>query len=761
MAAREESGIEYTVPGFVLVAVLLCGWLAGAAPVHRLAATGKLWAAVKYFHPWLAWRPLDWDAALMRAAPRVTAAASTEAYAAAVQTMLDALGDPATRVVRRGPLPPPPGPLSRSTGDGILILTIHPATLAGHNHDTRALRDAAQRIRTARGVIFDLRGHGGWGDQDPAAIGLAFLAGGVNHQLQAVALKAPGHRSRLHSGLPASAPGGSLFYHSAFYVRDGAVLEARAGLESKPVVFLADETSCLPPIAAALHGAGHAWIVAQGAVADTCLVERHRIEMGEGIEVRLRISELVYQDGTTGLAPDVILPAGDGARALEAALELVRNPRRAAPSRTPLPPLAAAFPEKAYATPGYPPPELRLLAAFRIWAAFRYFFAYRELMAADWDQVLENSIEKLLRAEDAGAYALAVAEMVAHAADSHVAVESRALDQYFGRAAPCIRTRIIAGLPVVTRILDRQVAREAGVALGDVILEVDGEPAEARRRRLGRYLAASTPQSLDHLVMQRWLNGPPGSEALLKLRDAAGRIRTARLPRTCEPWRQPWRDGPVVQVFCGDIGYADLERLVPEQVQEMFETLRRTRAIIFDLRGYPQGTAWRIAPRLTDRKQVAAARFRRPLALFAEGGSGDIRTLGAGWEFLQYLPESAEWKYRGQTVALIDERAMSQAEHAGLFLRAANGTRFIGSRTAGANGDVARFTVPGGITISFSGQEIRHPDGARLQRVGLIPDLEVRPTVEGIRAGRDEVLEAALRYLGAAPMPPPPAELAR
>jgi len=82
---------------------------------------------------------------------------------------------------------------------------------------------------------------------------------------------------------------------------------------------------------------------------------------------------------------------------------------------------------------------------------------------------------------------------------------------------------------------------------------------------------------------------------------------------------------------------------------------------------------------------------------------------------------------------------------------AANGTKFIGSRTAGANGDVTRLTVPGGITISFSGQEIRHADGRPLQRVGLIPDLEVKPTITGIRAGRDEVLERALEYVNNLP----------
>jgi C-terminal processing protease CtpA/Prc len=114
---------------------------------------------------------------------------------------------------------------------------------------------------------------------------------------------------------------------------------------------------------------------------------------------------------------------------------------------------------------------------------------------------------------------------------------------------------------------------------------------------------------------------------------------------------------------------------------------------------------------------------------------------------VQYIPDSSAEKYRGRTVMLIDERAMSQAEHMGLFLKAANGTTFIGTPTAGANGDVARFTIPGGITISFSGHDIRHPDGRQLQRAGLQPDIEARPTIAGIRSGRDEVLERALEYL--------------
>jgi C-terminal processing protease CtpA/Prc len=115
--------------------------------------------------------------------------------------------------------------------------------------------------------------------------------------------------------------------------------------------------------------------------------------------------------------------------------------------------------------------------------------------------------------------------------------------------------------------------------------------------------------------------------------------------------------------------------------------------------------------------------------------------------FLQRLPTTDKWRYHGKTVLLIDERTISQAEHTGLFFEAANGTKFVGSPTEGANGDVTNLSVPGGIYVRFSGQGVWHADGRQLQRVGLQPDVEVRPTLAGIRAGKDEVLDKAVEYL--------------
>ena len=84
-----------------------------AARVERLAALGKLWAAVKYFHPSLAYRDIDWDAALVAAWPKAAAATTSADYAEAVQSMLAVLGDPATRVLPAASSAPPRSTLTR------------------------------------------------------------------------------------------------------------------------------------------------------------------------------------------------------------------------------------------------------------------------------------------------------------------------------------------------------------------------------------------------------------------------------------------------------------------------------------------------------------------------------------------------------------------------------------------------------------------------------------------------------------------------
>jgi C-terminal processing protease CtpA/Prc len=239
-------------------------------------------------------------------------------------------------------------------------------------------------------------------------------------------------------------------------------------------------------------------------------------------------------------------------------------------------------------------------------------------------------------------------------------------------------------------------------------------------------------------LLNRALAGPEGSQVALGVRDGSGQLKQVRITRSLQSLQKPSKSEPW-RVLSDNIGYVDLTRLQRADVAPMFEKLKNTKALVFDMRGYPNGTAWLIAPYLNTRGARHAAVFERNLV------SGE--DLSGRFKFFQELPKDDVPLYRGRTVMLIDERAISQSEHSGLFFEAANGTTFIGSPSAGANGDITDVVLPGGLSVVFTGHDVRHADGRQLQRVGLKPQVYVRPTLEGLRTGRDEVLERAVDYL--------------
>jgi C-terminal processing protease CtpA/Prc len=201
-----------------------------------------------------------------------------------------------------------------------------------------------------------------------------------------------------------------------------------------------------------------------------------------------------------------------------------------------------------------------------------------------------------------------------------------------------------------------------------------------------------------------------------------------------------------MQVLPSGVGYVDLDRLQAGEVDKMFETIKGTPAVIFDMRGYPNGTAWSIAPRLTEKKNVVAAVFSRPI-LEATSLTNSELADSASYSFAQRIPERQGDVYKGKVVVLINEDAISQAEHTCMFFEAATDVTFIGTPTAGANGDVTVMVLPVNLTVSFSGHDVRHAYGRQLQRLGIQPTIRAERTIRGLVDGRDEILDAAVNFL--------------
>ena len=727
------------------IAVLLALTLVATAPVggrqttdvqtRRLATLGRVWLAVKFAHPRVALTSRDWDAVLTGAVSAVKSATDDRSFDAAIEGMLRTLDDPVTRVISSAEPPAPMAggparPAFSSLPAGALLIDLRaPAVL----NDAAAVREAIAAnlaaITKADRMIVDIRG----ARQNPFMAERTFDA--FNELLISTPTALPAARVVRHAGYRAQA-GGASFYGSEVATESAVLVKPREGMTPRRVAFIVDRLAMVPPIALALRAAGAGAIVAVGESPATP-VRSMTVPVGAKSMATIRVSDLALAGRRTELDVDAALAGSESDQRVYArAAELIAAARPAVPGIED--PFPLWQPEPAYDTTPFPSEPLRLLAVYRLWGILDNFNPYKELADRRWDEALTTFIPRVLAARDELEYARAIAAMAALTQDSHVRVSgSRALTKYLGEVGPPVYVRYIEGRPVVTRVVDEVAA--PGLAPGDEIVSVDGEDVAARARRIEECITFSTTASRNGVVAARLLAGDPGTAARIAIRGADGRTREVEVKRPSKPSPAPQRTGDVFKILEGNIGYADLERLENPQVASMFDQLKGTSGIIFDMRGYPRGTAWSIAPRINTKKATAAALFYRPLLT---AGSGGERL-----SFIQDLPPTTTWVYERPTVMLIDERAISQSEHSGLFYKGANGTTFVGSATTGANGDVTSMLLPGGIRVSFTGHDVRWPDGRQLQRVGLIPDVPVTPTIAGIRAGRDEVLEAAVAFL--------------
>lgn len=73
--------------------------------------------------------------------------------------------------------------------------------------------------------------------------------------------------------------------------------------------------------------------------------------------------------------------------------------------------------------------------------------------------------------------------------------------------------------------------------------------------------------------------------------------------------------------------------------------------------------------------------------------------------------------------------------------------KVFGSQTAGSDGNMSYFPLPGGLRSAISAIGVYYPDGRETQRIGIVPDVKVKPTIKGMRSGKDEVLDKALGYI--------------
>ena len=394
--------------------------------------------------------------------------------------------------------------------------------------------------------------------------------------------------------------------------------------------------------------------------------------------------------------------------------------------------------ENPYEDMECPDAGYRLLALYRYWNMVNYFFPYKQLADTDWNTILKKHIPSILSVDDKKSYWQAVRQLIAQCDDTHGAVWSSKPATSSEYYRPPFKVRFLKNdTLVVSGYWDASKIDSSGPLIGDVITHIDGKPVSYWVDSLAPHYAASNHRAkLRQLALWVCASLKP-TVSFTFLSDGVQKEATISLYNIQEMALSFATDSICYKVLDDSIGYVSMDDITEAWVERISDTLHTTKGLILDLREYPNETInYKFYRILSDET--------RP---FFKATVPDLSNPG---EFVFSKPTytgKGKQAYNGKIVILINENSQSHAEFCTMMYRTLPNSIVIGNTTAGADGNVVDIRLPGGVCSYFSGIGIYYPDGTETQRVGIIPDIYVWPTVQGIRDGRDELLERALEWL--------------
>lgn len=392
----------------------------------------------------------------------------------------------------------------------------------------------------------------------------------------------------------------------------------------------------------------------------------------------------------------------------------------------------------------------RLTTMFYYWNVINYFFPYRNIMDQPWDSTLYQFIPLIREATSVIDFHSTFLKLVTRINDTHGGVTSSSVltnSFWGGNKMPFIYFTRVDSLCVVSKVQNIP-----GVSPGDILTHLKGIPIQEIEDSLVFYIPASTPAALYNDMYYKMLQGELMTTLNFTFLDSNNSTYTTAATRLLYisnwfGWR--WDNGLTSSYFitsCG-YGYVNMGMLEPTEVFGMYNALKDTPTIIFDIRNYPNGTLWDIGPLLFPGPIISTITYDPALTYdslnhyYLPGWyyqDNDYNFLGT-WS----NPDA----YSGNVYILVNQETLSQAEYTCQYFSFHPNSKVFGTQTSGVDGNISYLTLPGGITTYFTSLGWYYADGYQQQRNGVKIDTVVSPTVAGIRQGTDEILEAAFDCL--------------
>lgn len=394
--------------------------------------------------------------------------------------------------------------------------------------------------------------------------------------------------------------------------------------------------------------------------------------------------------------------------------------------------------ERRYAKMRHDDIGYRILSLYRYWNAIQYYFPYRYLIGEDWKGVLKEFIPLFVNTNNEYKYTLN--QIICRINDTHAYLQGFVLPGTSRAFIAAPYLRFVENKAVVYGFFDHIMGKKSGLRLGDVITQINGEKVEdivnsrlditsgsnyvSKLNAIAPHLFRSSSNSIKVSYLRNGVEKEINIEAYDKFKPFDTRFQT--------------QNEKSFSMINDNISYLYPGLLKEGYMEKFWPEIKKSKALIVDMRCYPSVIiSYTFCNKLLPNET--------PCVIFT---SASTTTPG---EFAKSPVSKFGLKnddyFKGQVIILVNETTLSNAEFTTMIFRQAPDAIVIGSTTAAADGNIVDLNLPGGLTTTFTGLGVYTPEGGETQRVGIIPDIEIRPTITGVKAGRDEVLEKAIEVI--------------
>jgi carboxyl-terminal processing protease len=407
------------------------------------------------------------------------------------------------------------------------------------------------------------------------------------------------------------------------------------------------------------------------------------------------------------------------------------------------------------------------LASFdSAWTRVRDSYYDASMRGLNW-LALRDSLRPLIERGDSRADTrAAISTLLSRLGESHFGIlPGDAMDAGAATASDRagdagLEVRFLDSALVVTRVESGSHASSLGVRPGWVVEEIDTLEVREALRATSRIGGSARRFALVRLTLNLngRLTGPAGGKVRLVVRDDRNVRREVAVPLRETPGQLiEYGNLPPMHVnfesrrLTSRAGCVGLIRFnmfmtpVMPKFEDAMAGMRECGGVVLDLRGNLGGVGAMIMGLtghfFTKPETLGTMRLREATMRYV---ANPIRVSRSG---------ATLEPFDGRVAVLVDELSASTTEILAAALQRLGRARIFGSPSAGQALPAVVTKLPNGDRLMYVVGDFAGPGGARLEGTGVSPDHPTPLSRRSLLAGRDDALEAALRWIQDSPHP--------